>query len=775
MNNLVRELDLDGNGGGSGAIRSTSTASKDFQNLVEHTIEAFCRPSETSGAPEAVKDVHQINCEVRQDFDDVAHQTAAKARELAQLRNQLRLLDLEYKWVLDKEREQQQLARTELADLASPRAASSRTEIEPYHPSSSSSYSKFPVDPSGMSVSEKISFLRGEIESTTVQHKVYAHMKTRLEKELLILTEKNGILERHLQRKKRECDKRKEEVRKVEQCRETEVVALFERTKADAQKEFTLKQQAAQAMFRTLQDKKNTLKRRLDFQRWRRDLALEAGSESFHFRAGRLRKLWALEKLQGNYLQKVIFSQVEKSQETEEGFQKIRELTGLTDVMEIVHRLLDRDIDQVQLKSAVQDAETRLEHLREEHARFKNDTEDLTSRGFSSKEDGMEMATYREVGQQRNLYEELIKKDTELRGWFKRHAVARTKLAEVHRTVEHLRSFMFRICKSLPLKLTLPDGTVKSVFTQNDLMNPSELLKCYRVLSGVVEQFLRSVLADNTSKEQKFQRIAYAKAKAYHEQLKLLNDKEFLRCNVRSTNHAINTNHAIAQDSRDEDNEFLVREREVRKRAGRLAADQLTRAAHKAGGGGHSCSVDPLLLTTQTPRSRTGVKNKMLSSSTAGPSHRTPKHLVGAGDHDTREKPSKRISSTKISRDVEKYLLGEGLYAAWRPGGSTADDSLHLSGTGGDSTRGGHMVGAGNTSSSAYNVQHGGAPSGTETTGLGAWLNRNFTKGKDGAREEQPASRTENSVNVPPGALQPAAAPLANPSPNLRRRQNRRT
>ena len=49
----------------------------------------------------------------------------------------------------------------------------------------------------------------------------------------------------------------------------------------------------------------------------------------------------------------MIFTQVEKSQSTEEGFQKIRELTGLTDVMEIVHRLLDRDIDQVQLKAAV--------------------------------------------------------------------------------------------------------------------------------------------------------------------------------------------------------------------------------------------------------------------------------------------------------------------------------------------------------------------------------------------------------------------------------------
>ena len=36
--------------------------------------------------------------------------------------------------------------------------------------------------------------------------------------------------------------------------------------------------------------------------------------------------MWALEKLSGNCLQKVIFEQVEQSQMTEDGFQKIREV-----------------------------------------------------------------------------------------------------------------------------------------------------------------------------------------------------------------------------------------------------------------------------------------------------------------------------------------------------------------------------------------------------------------------------------------------------------------
>lgn len=36
--------------------------------------------------------------------------------------------------------------------------------------------------------------------------------------------------------------------------------------------------------------------------------------------------------------------QAEQSQATEDGFQRIREVTGLTDVMDIVHKRLDRDL-----------------------------------------------------------------------------------------------------------------------------------------------------------------------------------------------------------------------------------------------------------------------------------------------------------------------------------------------------------------------------------------------------------------------------------------------
>merc|ERR1719183_3005561 len=128
----------------------------------------------------------------------------------------------------------------------------------------------------------------------------------------------------------------------------------------------------------TLQTKRNAIKRRADFERWRHEVALEAANEAFHASAGRLRKIYAVEKLAGNCLQKIIFEQVERSQAMEDGFQKIREVTGLTDVMDIVHKFLNRDVEHEQLKTAVKEAESKLESLREEYEHFKRETEGQT-------------------------------------------------------------------------------------------------------------------------------------------------------------------------------------------------------------------------------------------------------------------------------------------------------------------------------------------------------------------------------------------------------------
>merc|ERR1719497_9903 len=152
----------------------------------------------------------------------------------------------------------------------------------------------------------------------------------------------------------------------------------YESLERDADSEREACKSAREGMEGERERRKDANKRRADFESWRREVALEAANEAFNASAGRLRKLYAIEKLAGNCLQKLTFEQVERSQNTEDGFQKIREVTGLTDVMDIVHKFLNRDVEHEQLKSSVKEAESRLETLREHYNALKKDTDGIT-------------------------------------------------------------------------------------------------------------------------------------------------------------------------------------------------------------------------------------------------------------------------------------------------------------------------------------------------------------------------------------------------------------
>merc|ERR1719183_1192066 len=173
----------------------------------------------------------------------------------------------------------------------------------------------------------------------------------------------------------------------------------------------------------TLQTKRNAIKRRTRFERWRHEVALEAANEAFQASAGRLRKLYAIEKLAGNCLQKITYEQVERSQTTENGFQKIRDVTGLADVMDIVHKFLNREVEHEQLRASVKDAEVRLEALRQDFDVFKRETEGIT---FDSNL----------TGRSGDIYKEVEETEKSLSDSLKEHEMCRMRLAKTTLQVE---------------------------------------------------------------------------------------------------------------------------------------------------------------------------------------------------------------------------------------------------------------------------------------------------------------------------------------------------
>eukprot|EP00746_Dinoflagellata_sp_MGD_P141931 gnl/MRDRNA2_/MRDRNA2_74947_c0_seq1.p1 gnl/MRDRNA2_/MRDRNA2_74947_c0~~gnl/MRDRNA2_/MRDRNA2_74947_c0_seq1.p1 ORF type:complete len:525 (-),score=134.28 gnl/MRDRNA2_/MRDRNA2_74947_c0_seq1:44-1618(-) len=441
-----------------------SARANDFVTLVEHTTDAFVQSDDS-----AVEDVRKILSDVRQQYDRVNSDAEKKAATLAQLREAIRVAD-----------------------------ASSSTNLDDQHR----------LEEMKVQLEKKFEETVAEIDDAQTNRKVYQHMLSRTLHEQAVLKEKMLIMERYLGKKTLEVDSKVNENRK---CHSAKVSAVIESdiVDIDAENERNVRESATAAMQNMLQSKRNAIKRRADFERWRHEVALEAASEAFQASAGRLRKLYAVEKLAGNCLQKITFEQVERSQATEDGFQKIREVTGLTDVMDIVHKFLNRDVEHEQLKSSVKEAEARLESLRQEFDCFKRDTDGITFDPDAA-------------NRSRTIYMEVDQHESSLQQALKDHEASRQRLQQTTIVVEHMKRWCHRISKSL------------AAFDEPArIEKPTDLVPYFNSLHRTIEKFVNHVATQISTGKVQRKTMSQAASKEYHEQARLLNDKDFLKSNCR--------------------------------------------------------------------------------------------------------------------------------------------------------------------------------------------------------------------------------------------------
>merc|ERR1719410_400344 len=171
-------------------------------------------------------------------------------------------------------------------------------------------------------------------------------------------------MEDHLERKTHETRKQQDASRRL--CQEKlESLRMAEEKEHEIDMQRAVCGAAMADLDITLQHTKRQVTHREEFERWRYQVAMEAATEAFEGTAGRFRKMYAVEKLVGNCLHKVTFEQSVQSQTIEEGFQRIREVTGLHDVFDIVNKFLNREVEHDQLKATVIETEGTLQELRE--------------------------------------------------------------------------------------------------------------------------------------------------------------------------------------------------------------------------------------------------------------------------------------------------------------------------------------------------------------------------------------------------------------------------
>jgi predicted RNase H-like nuclease (RuvC/YqgF family) len=245
-------------GHGTGAPQNLH--SLNFLKVVERTTDNFVGGDDT-----ALADVHRILLQVRAQYDAVHCEAEQKEAQLKKIKEQ-----------------------TRAADASHGNRAEETQRLEDHW----------------NQLEDKLQETQRRFHETQTNKKVYEHMLARIQREQSILKEKMLKMEQHMGRKSRELQQRITEAERSDPVQHIESLHCLER---DAAAETSVCDAARKVMYNELERRKESNKCRADFESWRHEVALEAANEAFNASAGRLRKLYAIEKLAGNCLQKITF------------------------------------------------------------------------------------------------------------------------------------------------------------------------------------------------------------------------------------------------------------------------------------------------------------------------------------------------------------------------------------------------------------------------------------------------------------------------------------
>jgi len=437
--------------------------SHEFIRLVERTTNALV--TKDDGALEEVK---KALIQVHQQFDQVHEESEAKQARLNRLREEIRAADQQHVNKGDWSKKMEETWNALSAQWL---------EVKKLN------------------------------QDSLLSKKVYQHMLKRTQREQAILKQKLFQMEEHLDRKKRELEQKKDESEQA-RCARAQITQTYKKFDEEGTKETHVCKDALEAINGELEKRKEANGRRADFESWRHEVALDAANEAFNTSAGRLRKLYAIEKLSGNCLQKTTFEQVERSQTTEDNFQKIRDVTGLADVMDIVHKFLNRDVEQEQLKKSVKEAELTLEALLHKNEKLKKEMEGLP---VNSADDPM--ALHKELEHAEHTLSEAIEEQE----------ACRVRLQKTTIQSEHMKRWAARM------------GGVLAKFEEPAKVDkPEDLPAFFKKLETAVRKFMKRV--SDQIKAGKITRKTFRDFEKVEneEQKNLLNNHSFLKDNCRA-------------------------------------------------------------------------------------------------------------------------------------------------------------------------------------------------------------------------------------------------
>jgi len=169
----------------------------------------------------------------------------------------------------------------------------------------------------------------------------------------------------------------------------------------------------------------------------------------------------------------------------------------------------------------------------------------------------------------RSIYQEVEECESALNKALKEHAFSRERLQRATVQFDHMKRWATKINKSMqgfedPIPIDSQD----------------ELYAYFVQFQGTVDRFLQHIQNQLAGGKAQKKSIPQAQAKEYHEQARLLNDKEFLKSNCRI---AVGPDHGMRSDTYEEDYDpgAMISEREAFKNNSTVKVNDALRRSAK--------------------------------------------------------------------------------------------------------------------------------------------------------------------------------------------------
>ncbi len=288
-----------------------------------------------------------------------------------------------------------------------------------------------------MQLNAALDEIRARTDEGQFRSSVYRHMLTRLEDDRLLLDKQ---LER-LQHLKREAEREHHHVKQMmhnqKQRRnqlEKKRRELADQVRVNKGKREKRLQEARDA----LKEQVRMQTRRETREKKRRQIALEVAGDLGEEEEARLKKQFVTKQMYSTFLQGKLEKNTARSSALQQGFQKIKNATGLSDVDDILQKYMTRDETHASLVKAAKETEAQIEEAQAEQRELQASLESIQLQGVAGQGN-------------RTLYREIDQFDSELAEARKLCGEYKERSTKASMTLEDVRQCVVKLARKLEM------------------------------------------------------------------------------------------------------------------------------------------------------------------------------------------------------------------------------------------------------------------------------------------------------------------------------------